>query len=118
MPEEPLTETPLEYHVLLALGRGPLYGYAIARAVEEESGGVVAPRAGSLYRVIARLLDRGLLEETDAPEEGEETHPGRDRRYYGLTPSGRRAVRAEARRLRRTAELADRRLGLADGGES
>ncbi len=40
----------LEYHVLLALANGPVYGYAIADAVGTESDGTLTPRAGSLYR--------------------------------------------------------------------
>ena len=46
----------LEYHVLLALASGPLHGYAIKDAVTDESSGTLAPRAGSMYRVIARMM--------------------------------------------------------------
>lgn len=99
---------PLDYHVLLALAGEPLYGYAITEAVERESDGVVVPRAGTLYRVLARLLSWGLLEERDGPDG--ETHPGRPRRWYGLTPEGRGALANEARRLGDVAELALRRL--------
>ena len=58
----------LEYHVLLAMANGPLYGYAIKDAVEVESAGTLTPRAGSLYRVLARLMTRGLVEETEPAE--------------------------------------------------
>src|SRR5688500_5126399 len=54
-----------EYHVLLALSAGALHGYAVKQRVEEESGGSLTPQAGSLYRVIARLMTSGLLIETD-----------------------------------------------------
>lgn len=101
--------TPLDYHVLLALAGEPLYGYAITEAVERESEGAVAPRAGTLYRVLARLVSGGLVEEREGPRE--ETHPGRPRRWYGLTVEGRRALAEEARRLGEVAELALRRLG-------
>ena len=49
-----------EYHVLLALASGPLHGYAIKDAVADESSGTLTPRAGSMYRVIARLMTSGL----------------------------------------------------------
>ena len=102
----------LEYHVLLALATGPLYGYAIKDAVAEESGGTERPRAGSLYRVLARLMTWGLVSEVEAEAE---RHPGLARKYYGLTAEGRRALAAEARRLRGAAKLAEERLGVEGG---
>lgn len=104
----------LEYHVLLALASGPLYGYAIKDAVARESGGVVTPRAGSLYRVISRLTSDGLVVEAD-PAEATPPHPGHARRYYALTPAGRRELSAEAARLKRSAAMAQKRLGVAQG---
>ena len=105
----------LEYHVLLALADGALYGYALKESVVAESGGALTPRAGSLYRVLARLMTRGFVEEVE-PEEPAEPHPGLERKYYGLTGRGREALRMEAARLRDAAVLAERRLGLADHG--
>lgn len=104
----------LEYHVLLAMAAGPLYGYAIKEAVEEESDGAVTPRAGSLYRVIARLMSWGLVREATAKGDVE-PHPGRARKYYALTPEGREALGEEARRLKAAAALAERRLRMAGG---
>ena len=65
----------LEYHVLLAMADGPLYGYAIKDAVETESAGTLTPRAGSLYRVMARLMTWGLVTEAE-PAEATSPHPG------------------------------------------
>ena len=104
----------LEYHVLLALAGGPLYGYAIKEAVATESAGAVTPRAGSLYRVIARLTTAGLLAEAD-PTEEPPPHPGHARRYYELTAAGRRELAGEAVRLKRTAAMAQKRLGVVPG---
>lgn len=104
----------LEYHVLLALAEGPLYGYAIKDAVASESAGTLTPRAGSLYRVIARLMMSGFVSETE-PSEPAEPHPGLARKYYGLTGEGRRALAGEARRLKGAAALAEDRLGIAEG---
>ncbi len=105
----------LEYHVLLSLAEGSLYGYAIKSAVEEESAGTLAPRAGSLYRVLARLMVWAFVEEV-TPAEEDSPHPGLARKYYGLTGEGRRALSAEAHRLRGAAALAEERLGLVEGG--
>lgn len=115
---KPSTLSSLEYHLLLALADGPRYGYAIQQAIEEESDGAVAPRAGSLYRVIARLMSWRLVREARPRGAQGETHPGLERKYYALTPEGSRFLEREAHRLRRATDLAARRLGLADGPES
>jgi DNA-binding PadR family transcriptional regulator len=103
----------LEYHLLLALASGPLHGYAIAERVAAESRGALQPRAGSLYRVIARLVALGHVAESEA--EPKVAHPGLERRYYVLTTGGRRALADETQRLKRTAAVAEKRLGLARG---
>ena len=104
----------LEYHVLLALATGPLHGYAIKDAVAEESSGTLTPRAGSMYRVIARLMTSGFVVESQ-PAHTDAPHPGLARKYYALTLGGRTALAAEANRLKRTAIVAERRLGVARG---
>ena len=104
--------SPLEYHVLLATAAGPQYGYAVKQAVEVESEGVLRPGPGTLYRVIARLIGRALLVETDPPTQ--DPHPGQARRWYQLTGPGALALRAETARQRRVAALAAERLGALD----
>lgn len=104
----------LEYHVLLAMASGPRYGYAIKSAVEAESEGTLTPRAGSLYRVLARMMTWGLVREAPTPESAP-PHPGRARKYYALTAEGRAALATEARRLKGAASLAEERLEVARG---
>jgi DNA-binding PadR family transcriptional regulator len=84
----------LAFHVLLALGEGPSHGYAIGQAVEAQSGGRLDPTTGALYQALRRLADDGLINEVDGPREVDAR-----RRYFSLTPSGRRAAAAEAARL-------------------
>lgn len=103
----------LEYHVLLALASGSLHGYALAERVAVESAGALRPRAGSLYRVIARLIGEGLVVESEAEDEA--PHPGLARRYYALSGAGRRMLAEEAHRLKQVAVVAEKRLGLARG---
>lgn len=103
----------LEYHVLLALASGPLYGYAIKDAVADESQGTLTPRAGSLYRVIARLMTSALVTESRPVDAS--PHPGHERRYYALTAKGRASLAAEASRLKQAAAMAERRLRVAQG---
>jgi len=100
--------------MLLVLSEEDLYGYAVMKAVEEQSGGRIRPEIGSLYRVLARLLDDGLVEEADPPHA--EVHPGRRRRYYHLTERGREAARTEAVRLSEVLEVARDADLLADAG--
>lgn len=102
----------LEYHVLLALAGGPLHGYAIKDAVTDESSGTLAPRAGSMYRVIARMMTSGFVVETKGDSD---PHPGLARKYYGLTARGRAALATEARRQKNAAAVAERRLGIVRG---
>ena len=111
-PAGPNGMSPLEYHVLLALASAPLHGYAIKDVVAVESGGALKPRAGALYRVIARLMSVGFVTDTE-PKGSDAPHPGLARKYYALTPSGRAALGAEARRLKQSAAIAERRLGIA-----
>jgi len=101
--QAPLSAT--DFHVLLVLSERDLYGYAIMKAIESNSGGAVAPEIGSLYRVLARLMAAGLVSEASGPG-GTEVHRGRPRKYYGITPQGREAARAEAARLNELVELA------------
>ena len=59
---------PAEFHILFALSQGPRHGYGLMKEVERESNGSVRLEIGSLYRVLARMLDEGLIEEADEDE--------------------------------------------------
>jgi PadR family transcriptional regulator, regulatory protein PadR len=110
-PQAPLSAT--DYHILMVLADGDLYGYAIMKAVEEDSGGAVAPGIGSLYRILARLTSQGWVEEARAPKGAPTEHRGQPRQYYRLTPEGRSVLRDESRRLESVLELARARKLLA-----
>ncbi len=91
--------------VLMALLQGPTHGYEIKKRAESQSGGSVRLDAGSLYRTLAQLEDRGLVQETDDRPDPEDDDPRR--RYYELTALGARVLKAEARRLREMLDLAE-----------
>lgn len=104
--------TPLsarDWHVLMALSEARLHGYGIMKAVERDSGGSVTAEIGSLYRILDRLLDEGLVAKVETPTGAPTETRGRPRQYYGLTESGRAALRREAARLRDALELAKSR---------
>ena len=94
---------PVDFQILLVLVGGPCHGYGLMKEVERESNGGIRLEIGSLYRVLARLLDEGLIEETEADER---------RRFYRISRAGRRALRAEAFRLEGLVELARSRKVL------
>ena len=101
--------TAVAFDILLALSGGDQHGYAIMRAVEERTGGP-AMHAGTLYRALARLVDTGLIEETEGGAEGGDER----RRYYRITGLGRDVAAAEALRLEAQVSAA-RAQGLLGG---
>jgi DNA-binding PadR family transcriptional regulator len=92
--------TPLSAAILFALAGGASHGYAIIKDIEDSTNGDMRPRTGSMYLALARLLDDGLIEETDGKGDDER------RRYYRLTTEGRNAARAEAERLSNLVRMA------------
>ncbi len=82
--------------LLVVLLGGAAHGYAIKQAVEEASEGRVTLDPGSLYRMISKLVDDGLIRETDG---GGIPDDDTRRRYYAPTDLGRDVVAAETRRL-------------------
>lgn len=106
--------SPTDFQILLVLEGERLHGYAIMKEVERASAGRVRIEAGSLYRVIARLLASRWIEESE-PED-DRPRPGQPRRSYALTDMGRAVVRAEATRLRDTLALARARGILGEAG--
>jgi len=87
---------PVEFHILLTLAAGERHGYGIIRDIEAR-GETVVPDEGTMYRALARMLESGLIEAAarrPAPDADDER-----RNYYRITDAGRRAARAEVRRL-------------------
>lgn len=101
----------VDYHVLLVLSQRDLYGYAILRAIAEESTGAVRMDIGSLYRALARLEAWELVEPVSPPDDDTagDAHPGRPRRYYRLCDLGRTVLTEEAKRLQSAVRLAEER---------
>ena len=96
--------TPAMFHVIVALADGQNHGYAIMKDVEQLTGGAVRLSTGTLYGIIKRLLNEGLIRESAASPKDDER-----RRSYELTPFGRDVARAEAARLQQTLAMARRK---------
>ena len=95
--EDFLPLKPDAFYVLFVLLHGERHGYAIMREAAARSSGRVELQAGALYRLLARLLEDGLVVESqrrpaaDADDER--------RRYYRITALGKRTIAAEADRM-------------------
>ena len=111
-PDSFLPHTPELINILLALADGEKHGYAIMLEVETNTLGAVKMGPGTLYGSIKRMLEAGLIGESD-----ERPDPDLDdqrRRYYALSGLGRRILHAEAQRLAAQAALAQRK-GVLEG---
>jgi DNA-binding PadR family transcriptional regulator len=99
-----MTLRPIEFHILLSLAGDDRHGYAILQEVERLTGGELRLEPGTLYRALHRMLRDGWVAESGrrpAARDDDER-----RRYYRLTPLGRRVATAEADRLSRLVTVA------------
>jgi len=85
---------------------GPLHGYGIARRIEQISGDLLAVNQGTLYPVLLKLEQEGVI----ASEWGA-SEKNRRARFYRLTASGRRRGRAATEEGAATTALMDRFIG-------
>ena len=96
-PQQHLPLTAPMFEVLLALADGDKHGYAIIKEVRLRTEDRVRLSAGTLYGLLKRFIDEGLIAECD-----ERPDPSLDderRRYYRLTPNGRAVAVAETLRM-------------------
>jgi DNA-binding PadR family transcriptional regulator len=117
MPQNPaalLPLTPVVLHILLALAdeRQTKHGYAVAREVEELTDGQIRMGPGTLYGSIQRMFDASLLEEAQRTKRMRAPEDDERRRYYRITPFGRRVLELEVARLAHVVAIARRKLLL------
>src|SRR6266542_781908 len=90
--------TPAVLHILLALSSGKRHGYGIMKQVESESQGKVKMGPGTLYGSLGRMIEAGLIRESD-----KKVDPRLDderRIYYAITGLGKVTLAAELERYR------------------
>src|SRR5437867_12059405 len=95
---------PIEFQILLALAGEERHGYGIMQEAARMTDGERTIGPGTLYRALHRMLEAGWVAESGR-------RPAADldderRRYYRLTPLGRRVASAEAERLSRLLSVA------------
>ena len=109
-PDPYLPLTAPMFQLLVALADGDKHGYAIIKEVHRRTAGKVRLSAGTLYGLLKRFIDDGLIEECD-----ERPDPALDderRRYYRLSDDGRAVAIAEAHRMEEAVRHARAKLRL------
>lgn len=98
------------FHILLSLAGGEQHGYGIMLEVSERTGGKLRLWPATLYGSIKRLIEAGLIEESD--ERPAAAFDDARRRYYRLTRLGKRVLDAETARLEELVRIVQVKRGL------
>ena len=100
--------SPATLHILLSLAGEDRHGYGIMQEIARQSDGQYQMGPGTLYGSMGRMMEAGLIRESDKrvdPEMDDER-----RIYYELTGAGRAALEAELMRYRGVVAVAEGRL--------
>ena len=89
-PRFPIPQGTLDMLVLQMLSLEPAHGYGIAQRLDQISRSVVQVNQGSLYPALHRLEQKGWLK-----SEWKQSETGREAKFYSLTSSGRKQLKAE-----------------------
>ncbi len=104
--------SPQAFHILVALAERDQHGYGIMQDVAERTAGKLRLSAGTLYGSIKRLMEQGMVVELRASQRPDKEQDDERRRYYRLTPVGRKAATSEMQRMEELLKQA-RAHGLA-----
>jgi len=97
------TLSPATFHILMSLAEEERHGYAIIQDVEASTDGELRLSPGTLYRTIQRMVEDGLIVESNRRPAAR--FDDERRRYYRITPLGVAAARGELRRLSQLVRL-------------
>jgi DNA-binding PadR family transcriptional regulator len=96
--------TPAVLHILLALCTRERHGYGIMKQVESDSQGKVKMGPGTLYGSLGRMIDAGLIRESD--KKIDPTMDDERRVYYKITGLGKKTLAAELERYHEVVAVA------------
>ncbi len=96
-----------EVAILALLAKQSLYGFEIAKRIESDSGGVLRFNLASLYPMLYELEKRAWIR-----GRWEKNSAGRDRRYYSLTPKGKKKLEPLRKEWRMFFRGLDRLVGV------
>jgi PadR family transcriptional regulator, regulatory protein PadR len=85
----------------------PRHGYDIGNLIEQRSDGVLRFNVASLYPLLYRLEKRGWIQGRWVEKAGQ-----RRRRYYRLTPEGKKVLAAQRNSWREFVEAINRITGI------
>ncbi|MCE5230631.1 PadR family transcriptional regulator [bacterium] len=77
----------VETIILSELVAGANYGYGLVRDINQTHEGVLALGEGTIYPVLYRMEEKGLLK-----SEMRQTPSGRERKYYRISPKGKKVL--------------------------
>lgn len=98
-----------ELAILSLLAKESLYGFEISKRIEGESGGALRFKLASLYPMLYELEKRGWIK-----GQWQANRAGRDRRYYTLTPAGRKQLEPLRREWCSFFQALDRLAGVSN----
>ena len=96
-----------ELLILALVEDRPRHGYDISKLIEARSEGVLKFNVASLYPLLYRLEKRGWIQGRWVEKAGQ-----RRRRYYKITPEGKRVLAAQQTSWRAFVEAIDRITGM------
>lgn len=107
-PENDLKRGTAELLVLASLEKRSRHGYEIAKLIDDRSGAVLRFHVASLYPMLYRMERRAWIEGKWIEKAGQ-----RRRRYYKLTPAGRKVLGEQRRNWRELLSALQRVAGIA-----
>src|SRR5213594_788199 len=96
-----------DLRVLSLVERDPRHGYDLGRLIESRSRGALRFNVASLYPLLYRLEKRGWIQGRWVEKAGQ-----RRRRYYRLTPAGKKILAAQRDGWREFVEAIGRITGI------
>lgn len=103
-----LLQGTLEVLILKAVSLGALHGYGILLRIQQISGGRLEIPQGSFYIALYRMEHKGLVQ-----AEWGESENNRRAKFYTLTASGRKQLKAETEKWAQMTNVVDSILNAA-----
>lgn len=109
MSTSPLLQGTLDLLILRTLNLGPMHGWGISQRIQQMSDDVLRVNQGSLYPALHRLETAGWISSTWGASEN-----NRQAKFYELTRTGQKQLRAETESWLRMTEAVGKVLGSSE----